>query len=243
MIHHNWVLLQVSGQYFEKVKGLYFDKSYHPEAAVNVFGIVKEAPETLLFFKKEIDAIKKEFGSSQNCPVDRLQEIQWLTRQSVQYDVPVEIKKGDTVIFKYQVYFQAFKEGRVFMDGKDMLILVPYDMLILAIRDDKFIPVNGYVLIEPIITKSEVIIEEGQEEDQLGVITHIGSPCKNYLGYEDQDDDFFKEGDTIFFKKNYTVPVEYSTFQTLDKKYYRIHRRNILATVEPSHYTPQTTPR
>lgn len=232
MIKHNWVLLQVSGQYYEKVKGLYFEKSYHPEAAINVFGVVRAVPEKLLFFKKEIDEIKNEFGGSHNCPVDRLQEIQWLTRLSAQYDVPVELKVGDTALFKYQVYFQAYKEGRVFTQGKDMLILIPYDMIVLAIRDEKFIPVNGYVLIQPIITKSSVILEEGQEEDQLGIITHIGEPLRGYLGYDDVDDDFWQVGDTVCFKKSYTVPVEYAHFQTLDQKYYRLHRRNILAKVE-----------
>jgi len=229
-IKFNYVLLQITGTHYEKARGLYFDKSWHPEAHTNQFGIVKAVPEQLLFFKKEIDDIKSEFDGSYNCPLDRISEIQYLTSKSVQYDVPIEIQLDDMVIMQYQVYWGALREGRILKEGKEMFIVVPYDMLILAIRGEKIIPLNGLCLVEPVIEKaSSVIIMEEKESAIKGKIAHLGCEVKNYLGLEDSDDDFFKKDDYVYFRKTTNLPVEYSIHQRLDKKYFKIHRRNLLA--------------
>lgn len=233
-IRHNYVAVQIQGQFMDKYKSLLIPIKWHPQAHTVIHGIVTTAPEKLLFFKDEILAIKNEFGSTQHCPVDRREEIQWLTSKSMFYDVPVEVQQGDFILFHYNVYAQAQKEGRFFQKNGETTILIPYDMCYVVIREEKIIPLNGIVLLEPVVNKqSEVIITEDKEDKLLGKIAHIGCKVNGYLDYmEETDDDFFEVGDLVAFRKRSVVDFEYPLHRMLDKKYWRLWRRDLLGKVE-----------
>lgn len=233
-IKHNWVLVEIAGKFYGKARGLYISSFYHPEAHVNITGLVRAVPEKLLFFKKEIDEIKNEFGGTQNCPIDRVEEIRELTMRSVQFDVSMELKENDFIYFHYNVHAAAERDGLILREGKNLLILIPYDMIFLAIRNEKIIPVNGWVLIEPIKEEGSLMLIERRPSQTKGVISHMGSPVRNYLAYPDEtDDDFFKTGDTVLFRKNRSIPVEWSIHKSLDKKYQKLQRKDLLGKFVP----------
>jgi len=234
-IHANLVLIHVAGgQFIDKVRGIFIDTSWKPEAHHRIIGVVESVPEKLLFYKKEIDAIKKEFSGTINAPQDRIREIQEMTARSMEFDVPIEIEKGDTVFFRYNVYAHAREEGRVFEQDKNTYILIPYDQLFIAIRGEKIIPLNGLVLIEPIMEKkSEIIITLEKEDSQIGKIAHLGCLVKSYLQFpEETDEDFFEVGDYVVFRKAQRVPLEFSIHRNLDKKYYKMNRWCILGKIK-----------
>ena len=228
----NWVLVQIQGQTLEKVRGLFIDVSFNPGEHSNIYGVVKSAPQKLLYFNKEVEAIKNEFGGSQNCPLHRLVELQELTARSTLYDVDAELQEGDFIFFRYNVYGEAQQDGRIFTRDKDMFIVIPYDSVYLAIRDDEIIPVNGIVLVEPIKEQHDTSLVMLEKEDQtMGVIAHLGSEVRSYLGFDESDDDFYQVGDKIIFRRHRNVPVEWSIHQRLDKKYFKMHRKDILCKV------------
>lgn len=230
-IPFNYVLVQIQGQFYEKVKSLYIDTSFNPEQHHVIMGVVKSVPEKIFFPKQRIDQIKNEFGGSQNCPLHRLEEIQELTRRSAQYDVDMELKERDTIFYHYNVYGEAHEQGRVFTKDRETFILIPYDMVFVAIRDEEVIPVNGLVLIEP----EQVQVGEfdlPRESDQVGKIAHIGSPVRNYIGYPDEsDEEFYEFGDRVVFRKTRGVPLEFGIHQRLDKKYFKMHRKDIVCKI------------
>lgn len=234
-ILHNYVLIQIRGQYFEKARGLYVANGFHPESHACVYGTVKQVPEKLLYFKHEIDEIKKEFGGTQHCPLHRMREIQELTARSVLYEVPIELKVSDFVFYSYNVYAQAAAHGRIFEKGEEMYILIPYDMCFVAIREDEIIPLNGLVLLEPVIKKYEgkLIVEE-EEHATVGTIAHLGTKVKSYLQYSEESDtdDFFQVGDKVLHRKFRNVPLEWSTHRKLNRPFTRLHRKDILAKLE-----------
>lgn len=235
-IKFNLVLIQIKGQTFDTAKGLYLPTKWHPEAHACIYGTVAAVPEKLLFFKKEIDEIKLEFGGTANAPLHRAEEIRELTRRSTLYDVPIEIQKGDFIYYSYNVYADATNDGRIFTRGDDMFVLIPYDMCYLSIREDKITPLNGLVMLEamPDAQESKHIILLEKEDQVKAKIAHIGCEVKHYLQYPDEsDDDFYEVGDEVFFKKHRNVPIEWSIHQSLDKKYYKLHRKELLGKLTP----------
>lgn len=234
-IKHNYVCLQITGEHIEKVKNLYIPTQFNPEQHAMVYGIVIAAPEKLLYYKKEIDAIKKEFGGTINAPLDRAEEIRELTARSALFDVPVEVKEGDGVIFNYNVFYYAKIEGRMFKRDGNQYIIIPYDQCYVAIRGDEIIPLNGIVLLEPVLEEqhSEHLVLLEKEDTTMARIAHIGHKVNGYLqAYDEQpDDDFFQKGDLVIFRKNRNVYFEVPIHRKLDKKYAKLWRRDLLAKV------------
>lgn len=234
-IPFNYVLVEIAGAYITKVGSLIVE-SYQKERAANCYGVVRAVPEKLLYFKKEIDSIKNEFGGTNNCPLDRVEEIQELNKRSLAWDTDMEAKVGDSIVMKYTIFNSAYKEGRVFEFGKKLLILVPYDFILVALRGDEIIPLNGQLVLTPVTKKHEGAINLDYEPEvaQIGVIEFIGSPVRGYLGSDDSDDDFYQKGDTVLFKRNSNVLLEEKVFRQLDKPFVRLQRRHLLGRVQMS---------
>lgn len=228
-IPFNYVLVEIAGAYITKIRSI-IAPQFKKERAANCYGVVRAVPEKLLFLKKEIDAIKNEFGGANNCPLDRIEEIQDLNQRSLAWETNMEVQIGDTVLIKYTIYNQAYKAGRVFEFGNKLLILVPYDFILLALRGDDILPLNGQVLVVPITKKHQgkIQLENEIEVGQLGRIAYIGSPVRAYLGSDDSDDDYYQQGDEVVFKKSMNVPVEESVFRQLKEPFYRLQRRHLL---------------
>lgn len=157
----NWVLVKISGD-FEKYhsQDTGADTGIHvaPWGAnaashIAVTGVVISAPEQLIFNGYDMAPLKADKMRN----AEEQEYIAMLRRQSMAYDVPIEVEPGDTVYFEYTTRLDAVKEGRAIFDGEDRYLFIPYDLLIMKFRPgcdmenvnpgDIYL-LNGFVLIK-----------------------------------------------------------------------------------------------
>lgn len=154
------------------------------------------------------------------------------------YDTDMELQVGDRIIFEYLAYGEAVKNDPI--DGG---YCIRYDEVLVALRGDQVIPVNGIVLIEPIdITETEEVKEmskfleipdyvKKQKSESRGVVRYIGTPLRGYAMdtsrtiYEADD---LHVGDKVYFNPNYAVHLQYEMHRIFDKVLYRMRRKDIL---------------
>ena len=203
---------------------LYIDTSYEPEKHIVRLGTVIKAPKRLY---------NRDF----------MGEVPWVTHPQIQ--------DGDRVI----MYFLAVqnclsKEQKKFIrEGDDFYIFIRYHNIYAVIRDDKIIPINGYVLVEPVedpakvrrkelAAKLDLILPEPKELSKTdctyGKIAYIGEPNARYNHPQRSDEHYnLNVGDTIIMKRIRDIPLEYELHAKLDggRKMYRMQRHDILAKV------------
>jgi hypothetical protein len=121
---------------------LYFDPRYEKEKAAPQSGIVMAVPEKLRFTHK--------VGSP-----------------SVKYNVDMELQVGDRVVFNFLAFEQATSSKMVIDEG----ILVRYDEIYVAIRDEEVICINGTVVVKPDYEKinSILLLPESVKHKKLKV--------------------------------------------------------------------------
>lgn len=194
---------------------LYLDTSFEKEKHSVCSGVVVKAPEKLIFDRENM-----------NCAL---------------FDTDVEIKEGDHVIFHYLAIASAREQavGNAIHIEKGLEI-IPYDRIYVTIRNGEIIPVNGIVLVEPVeetISSTLFIPKTAREFSRVkGVVSRLSTPLRGYRDYPDDgpDMDEIKVGDTILYKEENCVPLEYSLHQNIDKGkvLYRMHRRDIDAILQ-----------
>ena len=189
---------------------LYLDTSYEKEKHFPRVGVVEQAPEMIYFDREE-------------------------PRRSCDFDTEVEIQKGDIVIFHYLAIENSrarYASLKKHVDPK--LDLIPYDTIFVAIREGKVIPVNGYVIVEPLDETFETslyIPDTARTFSKTkGVVRYISTPLNGYLEWPDMfDTDEIAVGDTVCYRAENCIPFEYDLHQQLDKgkKLFRMQRRDI----------------
>lgn len=213
---------------------------------VSVSGIVIKTPDTLVYNGSLMEKIIKAKGIS----TESAREVSELRALSMQFNVPMELVAGDRVFFKYIEHYNCFKESRVVMDGGEKHILMPYDSLIMAIRDDHPVMLNGLMLVEPVMDSNEqdaitsAFSKAGKDgllkpmkkelkgrKAQIGVVRNIGSACAGYLNYANEfDPSGIKVGDFIVFDPRYALSLEHEYHRTFHKKrLIRMQRKDIFA--------------
>lgn len=171
---------------------------------------------------------------------------------------PIELEVGDTVYTFYLGIQQALKqqrreniiynpEGRVIMDGKDTYVIIRNRDIFVALRGNKVIPLNDYLLIEPTykelkeIERKEketgVLVTEAhkkyfKENTQWGIIRYVGQNLsQSDTGFSDED---LKPGKEVYMRKFADIPLEYELHKTFEKErnLCRVLRRDILYIAE-----------
>ena len=158
------------------------------------------------------------------------------------YDTDMELKVGDRIIFDYLAYNEAIKNDPI--DGGHV---IRYDEVLVALRGDDIIPVNGIVLVEPIdITETEEVKQmsaflevpdyvKQQKSETRGVVRYVGTPLRAYAMdtsrtiYESDD---LHVGDKVYFDASYAIPLQYDMHRLIDKTLYRMRRKDILGIYE-----------
>lgn len=141
-------------------------------------GVVVSVCDKLIFHDvaKWINA--RDFG------VKDQQYISGLTRTSVYYDVPIEVKPGDCVMFKHM----SHENGWLKLDDEHLLIR--YDNLVS--RDDY--PLNGLIFLKMDETaQDDVLHVSGNEFDvdfRMGTVVAEGCKIKKYLLFPEYSGDF-----------------------------------------------------
>jgi len=166
------------------------------------------------------------------------------------WETEIELMIGDRVV----MYFLAVQnclapeKKNYARDGDNVWIFIKYHNIYAAIRDGKIIPINGYILVEPMedpewIRQKEQAARADLELPDLrkpsntdvvyGRIAYIGKPNKSYIDSIYKADKYYdlKEGDEIVMKKIRDIPVEYEYHAKIDggRKLYRAQRHDILA--------------
>tara|TARA_Y100000389_G_scaffold204773_1_gene259552 strand:- start:2062 stop:2766 length:705 start_codon:yes stop_codon:yes gene_type:complete len=167
---------------------------------------------------------------------------------SLEFDVGIEVKPGDKVFFHYLMKELVETSGMVFKDQNDeSLWLVPYDQIFFSIRNDKFIPVNGFILVE--------LMEGNEYEDgilempnsvknlkstKFAKIVHAGESVKGFASepMEVEYEDDMKEGDIIMYSTNSDLPIQSELYNDVykDKKLYRMQRKDVVAVITEKLY-------
>lgn len=162
-IPYNWVLVKLDKDhdtYHSTDTGLNTGIHVAPfginqASHLAVTGVVVKAPDRLNFLGEEMDVIK-QYRDRSNEVQKRVAE---LRRQSMTYDVPIEVPEGYRVYFEYTTRLNAFKEGRAIVNEHGKFVFIPYDLLIMAFKpttdfNNVQIPdvymLNGSVLIKPL---------------------------------------------------------------------------------------------
>jgi len=192
---------------------LQIDTSYNPMQHAITTGTVIGLPSRLIFDRKE-------------------------PAKTMLYDTDMELRVGDRIIFEYLAYGEAVKNDPI--DGG---YCIRYDEVLVAIRGEQVIPVNGIVLIEPIdISETEEVKEmskflvvpdyvKSQKSESRGIVRHVGSPLRGYAmdtsnSIHEADD--LHVGDKVYFNSNYAIPLQYEMHRIFDKVLYRMRRKDIL---------------
>jgi co-chaperonin GroES (HSP10) len=215
----SYVLIELDALFYNKITlrsgdDLIIDPTYEPEKHHQTSGIVKAVPDSLYFQKFDM-----EF--------------------SMEYKVPVEIKEGDKVFFHYLQISSAISNNHLLkIDGKQH-IFIRYDQCFCALRDDKFVMLNGWMLLEPINQKDKPkpkyidprLPKDRQEKNPLrGKILHLGESVTEYLwGGEETDIGIDVDaGDVVTFLPHSDIPLEYNLHRTLKNVYYRVQRKDLI---------------
>lgn len=199
---------------------LYVDNTFEPDKHTVVLGTIIAVPQHL---------------GTKNMP--------WTT--------DMEIKLGDRVLMYYLAVQNCLRKEikRYAQESQDTYIFISYSNVYATIRDGKVIPVNGYLLVEPIenpeveFTKTRfkgigldlITFDVKSNKDVVyGKIVYLGAPNKAYSQKFISDDNVdVKEGDLVVMKRVRDIPVEYEYHAKIDngRKLYRIQRPDILATL------------
>ncbi|MFA6951229.1 MAG: co-chaperone GroES family protein [Lentimicrobiaceae bacterium] len=145
----------------------------------------------------------------------------------MEWHTEMELQVGDLV---WTYTLASLKATRI-----DKNYLIPYNQLVVAKRGEQIIPINGYLLLEPItespaLTSMLIILEDkGTELKERGVVRYMGTPnsCYNKEGWHDQVD--VHEGDTVILRKMAYSKVETSPFHQKLGNYLVCQRKDIFA--------------
>ena len=147
------------------------------------------------------------------------------------WDTEIEVEEGDLVYFDYLAGIEC---NQIECKGK-LYYVLPYHTLYVVRRKEEVIPLNGYVLLEPIIK------EEGykdfkfdRERAKYAIVAYSGSCNKKYRNKQYYDDPDIKAGEKIVYGKVsglFLEQEEHSSFNG-DKRYRIIQRRHLTGIIE-----------
>lgn len=212
---------------------------------VSVCGDVYAVPQRLIYNGRKIREIQADKGWAMDKSIRK--QADHLRETTLQYDVPMEVKKGDKVYFDYLAYKNCLNTGRMLDTEEGMMMLIKYDLLIMSIRSDAVIMLNGYVLVEndeiPVEKEDGVVgiqRESGLFIPQLrkkeiknrksaqATIIYSGSKCEDYLDNPIAVDGSGGNGDKILYDPRFSKELEFGLHQAFsDKKLRRIQRKDI----------------
>lgn len=223
MIANNvMVQLDPSNEIIETRSGLklYMDTSYEPEKHVVRIGEVTKAPDKLI-----------------------------QTKGSIPWETDVEIRDGDKVVMYFLAVQNCLAPERKNYIRKNgtVWIFIKYHNIYAAIRNGKIMPVNGYLLVEPVEDPEWIRRVEKAKMNNIdlpdlrkasnvnvvyGKIAYMGKPNRSYDSPYKSDDNYdLNIGDIVVMKRIRDIPVEYEYHAKIDggRKLYRVQRHDILA--------------
>jgi hypothetical protein len=175
------------------------------------------------------------------------------SKKSNLFKTEMEVQVGDT-IFINQI--ESLNSWTYSFEGK-IYHTIKYDNIVCAIRDDKIIPVNGFILVSPVKKTRKALLHEVEYMAMNeGIVEYIGKPNKDYIRnyfpgtnkrikgriWSDSGTEELEVGCTVLFDKKQNgnlaftggeksasiFPLESLEHQTLDKRYFCVQRPKIV---------------
>ena len=236
-IPHNLVLVYPNAD-LEESGGLSILDDFDFHQYQSIRGTVLMAPHKLLYFGQEIRKLKAQLATTKAVGSFEQRQIGELTGLSVEFDTDMDVRVGDTVVFKHTHHSQGDFRN-VGLERK--AILIPYHDLVMAIRPPKMIHVmgfpnpalekmiaqnlskptrimlNGYIFVEPMeIDESERTIgglfdlQKEVIKKGYGRVLEVGKPNRGYLHYPNEADLYNAQvGDVVVYRKDSGVRMEW----------------------------------
>jgi len=227
----NQVLIKLDREQDEYIMGggqkLYIDPSFEPEKHAPIAGTIINICDRLFF------------STTPARP------------HSMPWDTDIELRPGDHVITYYLTSANAFKDqdGRVMRDReRNVYILVRYDQIFAARRQDKIITCNGWNLLEPIVDHELKRREASAKaagltlpfagdgvSTKMARILYLAKRNRRYRDPHRYDfEDPLQVGDIVAVRKHGLLPLEFSYHASLQGKkvFYRVQREYIYATID-----------
>ena len=167
---------------------------------------------------------------------------------SLSFDVGIEVEPGDKVFFHYLMKELVETSGMVFKDeNNEPLWLVPYDQIFFSVRNNKFIPVNGFILVELLEgdTHKDGILEmpdtvKNLKSTKFAKIIHAGESVKRFASEpkEVEYKDDMKEGDIIMYSPHSDLPIQWDLYNDVksNKKLFRMQRKDVVSVITEELY-------
>lgn len=204
-------------------KTVVVDDEFSPEHNFSVTGEVVAVSGPADFFVYD--------GNYQDYDAHEARENRLRAGASREFDVPVEIKAGDIVVFPYFYHLKDdLAQEEQIGDGN---LLIPYESLMARIDGSRIYPLNGMV------AGTEVPKDVGMAKLRKAPVSNIyrivaeGCRVKRYSGYGYPDRKEKMTGKVVSVFPNSAVAPEVDMHKILnDNKLYFFHRRNILGYVQ-----------
>lgn len=217
---HSNVLLRLHGDISEEaIAGVSIQDYHSPWNCMSVEATVEAISDGFVFMGPEMERMRKSWGPDVRSVADLC---------SLRYDVPIEVKVGDTVIFDWRMALDdADKAYRIAHD----LLVVSYSDLIARVDAGSLHPLNGLVFAVSEET-DQLIAARDARGDKWRVIAE-GSRIRRHL------DDILPEqgwpplvGRTVFCDPRTPIAVEAPLFSKYDysgKRFHIFFRHQIVA--------------
>ena len=159
-----------------------------------------------------------------------------LVSHSTEWHTDLEVEIGDTVYFRLVNLLEPsdpkYSDQTIIIDG-EVSILMPYIDLIAKVEGDRLHPLNGYILVEPIIHDNNIGIFEVPEKRSVteGVVKFVGKPNAHYILYPEASDMLnVQVGNKVAYPKTSPVRIETESYKQFGKftALDRLQRRHLL---------------
>lgn len=216
---------------------------------ISLYGTVIKVPEKLRYSGAELRSVRSNYNP------DHVQSIiDNIKKGSVNYDVDMELKLGDRVMYVYKNQIDAYKDARVLYTDKGTCMLMKYDTIKCKhIGDDEVYPLNGSVFIKPLTLAEEEKTKGGiikiekthmgmkvKAKLAIGVVSESGCICNGYLEFASAGADGSREkleqardmpelnpGTYVYYDARMCTNLEFENHQTLPTARKVIWRKDI----------------
>lgn len=227
----------------------------------SVFGTVYAVPSKLNFFLSEIRELAErntlfvnQEGEKVPVNISVHRELGELTKNSVLFNVPIEIEKGDRVNFSYQAHKVAKDDKMIIETELGDMYLIKYDMLYMTV-DENLNPkrmLNGYTLVEP----EHIEIPKGAEQDTIklesgllllspkerlkkakkaiiGNVKLWGTYCRGYLQQQERSDfrDTIENDVKVMYDPRLCQKLEFEEHQIMSEKTLHLVQRKDISII------------
>jgi len=219
------------------------------DAHIAITGTVLAVPESLNYYGKEIHELWRK--GNRNRSMNENIDLSHMQHHTTEYDVPMELKVGDRVWFSFlaksQNLFSQFSAVNDTLDsvcedvtGTDLSReyanygILKYHDIIIAKRGETFIPLNGCLIVEPVLkdtlSQTGIVLHFSRKEElSKSKVIMCGALVKGYRGVpHEYDSDEIKEGHIIYHDITTGFPLESELFAELPKNWRYLWRKDIL---------------